>query len=699
MSLPSPILDDLRFQRDLVDEARRRIIRYCPEWTEYNLSDPGITLIELFAWMTEMITYRLNQVPEKNYIEFLNLLGMQRQPASSARVDLTFWLSVALPLGPDDPSPVIVPAGTEVVSRPTSEGQVTFTTDRRLVVVPPLLTQLRRDEDLNKNYLPRLGIEAFHAFGRKKPAVGDMFYLGFDMERDIRGHLLRLTFDCEATQAVGVRREDPPWVWECSMGNGIWYELTPSVRVGEKDTTGGLNNPRGSLVLYLPLDMELDLVHGREAFWIRCRLEARRPEQGMYTESPRVIGLQAHTLGAVVPGTHAEIVQEEFLGVSNGEPGQVFALEHAPILDLQDDETVQVEEKRQGELVYVPWRRVVDFAQSDRYDRHFTADTAAGEIRFGPAVRQPDGTVRQYGRVPESGRSIQFARYRRGGGVAGNVPAETLQTLTTSLAYIARVSNLSRASGGRDPETMEEVQARARRELRAQLRAVTASDYESLALNATREVARVKCNMPQGTDGRLTPGTVEVLVVPAAADSVRVGDLSRLAVDEQLARTVEEYLDQYRLLTTILRVDEPGYVGVRVRARVVAVEHSRPEIVSARVSQALTAFLSPLPIFGEGDDLAALMDEDWEGWPFGRDLYEAEVLSFVQRVPGVKHVLEVQLFTRPVIPSDEEREPVGDEGALTRVRQRVRVPANSLLCSLAHEIVLVELGEGDDEAN
>ena len=216
MSLPSPILDDLRFQRDLVDEARRRIIRYCPEWTEYNLSDPGITLIELFAWMTEMITYRLNQVPEKNYIEFLNLLGMQRQPASSARVDLTFWLSVALPLGPDDPSPVIVPAGTEVVSRPTSEGQVTFTTDRRLVVVPPLLTQLRRDEDLNKNYLPRLGIEAFHAFGRKKPAVGDMFYLGFDMERDIRGHLLRLTFDCEATQAVGVRREDPPWVWECS---------------------------------------------------------------------------------------------------------------------------------------------------------------------------------------------------------------------------------------------------------------------------------------------------------------------------------------------------------------------------------------------------------------------------------------------------------------------------------------------------
>ena len=84
MPLPEPILDDLRFQRDLVDEAKRRIIRYCPEWTDYNVSDPGVTLIELFAWMTEMITYRLNLVPEKNYIRFMDLLGVQLQPANSA---------------------------------------------------------------------------------------------------------------------------------------------------------------------------------------------------------------------------------------------------------------------------------------------------------------------------------------------------------------------------------------------------------------------------------------------------------------------------------------------------------------------------------------------------------------------------------------------------------------------------------------
>ena len=141
MPLPEPILDDLRFQQDLVDEARRRIIRYCPEWTDYNLSDPGITLIELFAWMTEMIVYRLNRVPEKNYIKFMELLGIQLQPASSARAELTFRLSTPFPVGPEDDTVAVVSQGTEVATRPTEEEEeLIFTTDERLVIRPPRLT-------------------------------------------------------------------------------------------------------------------------------------------------------------------------------------------------------------------------------------------------------------------------------------------------------------------------------------------------------------------------------------------------------------------------------------------------------------------------------------------------------------------------------------------------------------------------------
>ena len=254
MSLPTPNLDDLRFQRDLVDEARRRIIRYCPEWTDYNLSDPGITLIEMFAWMTEQLAYRLNRVPDKNYIKFLELLGLQLQPASSARVELTFRLSTPFPISAEDTTVAVVPQGVEVATRATDEErEIIFTTDERLAILPPKLTQLRREEDFVKNYLPRLGVETFYAFSQPRPQPGDTFYLGFDDSANLSGHILKFDFVCEETQATGVKRSDPPWVWECSIGNGQWAEITPSNFHGEKDTTGGLNNPRGQLVFYLPL--------------------------------------------------------------------------------------------------------------------------------------------------------------------------------------------------------------------------------------------------------------------------------------------------------------------------------------------------------------------------------------------------------------------------------------------------------------
>ena len=77
MPLPTPTLDDRHFQ-DIVDQVKSMIPRYCPEWTDHNVSDPGVTLIELFAWMTDMLLYRVNQAPDKNYIKFLELIGIQQ---------------------------------------------------------------------------------------------------------------------------------------------------------------------------------------------------------------------------------------------------------------------------------------------------------------------------------------------------------------------------------------------------------------------------------------------------------------------------------------------------------------------------------------------------------------------------------------------------------------------------------------------
>ena len=92
MTLPAPNLDDRRFQ-DLVDDAKRFVQQRCPEWSDHNVSDPGVTLIETFAMVTDQLLYRLNRVPDRMYVRFLELLGLQLFPPAAARVPVTFWLS------------------------------------------------------------------------------------------------------------------------------------------------------------------------------------------------------------------------------------------------------------------------------------------------------------------------------------------------------------------------------------------------------------------------------------------------------------------------------------------------------------------------------------------------------------------------------------------------------------------------------
>src|SRR6266481_3189165 len=92
MALPVPNLDDRRFQ-DLVDDAKRLVQQRCPEWTDHNVSDPGVTLIETFAFMVDQLLYRLNRVPDLHYLRFLDLIGVQLFPPSPARCDTTFRLS------------------------------------------------------------------------------------------------------------------------------------------------------------------------------------------------------------------------------------------------------------------------------------------------------------------------------------------------------------------------------------------------------------------------------------------------------------------------------------------------------------------------------------------------------------------------------------------------------------------------------
>src|SRR5271169_120975 len=124
--LPAPNLDDRTFQ-SLVDDARRLVRRRCPEWSDHNVSDPGITLIETFALMVDQLIYRLNRVPERHYLKFLDLMGVRLFPPVAARAAVTFWLSAP------QPAVVQIPLGTEVATLRTElDEAVTFSVNEAL---------------------------------------------------------------------------------------------------------------------------------------------------------------------------------------------------------------------------------------------------------------------------------------------------------------------------------------------------------------------------------------------------------------------------------------------------------------------------------------------------------------------------------------------------------------------------------------
>ena len=135
MPIRSPNLDDLRFST-VRDDLVRRIPVHAPEWTDHNESDPGITLIELFATLAEQVGYRLNLIPEKNHIELLKLLGIHLRPARAARTKLAFFLASA-----DTASTITLPAGTKAKAKKGSPPP-SFELDSNLDIVPAELQVL-----------------------------------------------------------------------------------------------------------------------------------------------------------------------------------------------------------------------------------------------------------------------------------------------------------------------------------------------------------------------------------------------------------------------------------------------------------------------------------------------------------------------------------------------------------------------------
>lgn len=647
MTLPAPNLDDRRFQQ-LVDDAKRMVQQRCPEWTDHNVSDPGVTLIETFAFMVDQLLYRVNRVPDRNYVKFLELIGVRLFPPTAASVDVTFFLSAP------QPEEVRISVGTEVAtSRGGADDPVVFTVTEERRIVPCSLERLAVDfESQVRDYTENLAAEqAFSCFA-SEPHVGDCLLLG--LSDAVPGCAVLLQMDC-FIEGVGVDPLQPPLVWEA--WNGESWVACPL----DRDTTGGLNRA-GDIVVHMPREHTVSVVARERAGWLRCRVVEPFEGQPFYRSSPRISAVTAATIGGTTEAVHAELVGEEVVGLSEGVPGQHFLLEQRPVVPGGQPPILEVASGSGWD----EWSVVGDFAASKAEDRHFVLDAVAGEILLGPAVRQPDGTLRQYGAVPPKGSPLRLKGYRTGGGRRGNVTAGSITGLRESIPYVDRVGNRLPATGGVDGEDLENAKLRGPIVMRTRGRAVTAEDYEQLARDAAPEVARVRC-APAGSAGT-DAGVVRVLVVPSAEDELgRLRFEQLLPGDETLAR-ISQYLDQRRMIGARVLVEPPVYQGITIVARLRARARSSTLRLQASALEALYRYFHPL-----------VGGPDGTGWPFGRPVHVGEVYSVLQRLSGTEFVEDASLF--PADPITGER-----GGAV----QRIALPDHALVFSFEHSVLVEE---------
>lgn len=655
MSLQTPNLDDRKFQ-DIVSEARSKIPLYCPNWTDYNLSDPGITIIELFAWMVDLLLYRLNRVPEKNYIKFMDMIGIHLEPPKPARVNVTFRLSAP------QPEQVTIPQGTEIATvRTETQDAISFTTDNDFTIVTPTLSYALTtvdDDEFTDIITPLKNPDRTVSVFQEVPQENNALYLGY--AEDLASHTLLLSFQ-STLEGIGVNPQNPPWSWEYWDGD---YEKWSPMKL-EEDTTGGFN-ANGQVIVHIPGNNSMRDVNGLFACWIRCRAIQPRSGQSGYSSSPKVRSVVSESIGCTVPASQSFKTTNELLGRSTGKPGQEFQLHNVPVLKLEQGETIEIETENEGE--FESWEGVADFADSGPDDRHFCLDDITGQIKFGPSIKQPTGEERQYGKVPPVDRLIRFSSYRSGGGTIGNVGESTIKVLKSSIPYVDSVKNFERAREGTDAESLEMAKLKVPHVLRTNTRAVTREDFEYLAIQASSKVARAKSISPgDTTDNNLSPGTMRVLLVPAVTECERFIPVEQLDIPRKVREEVRDYLDERRLLGTRLELGEANYIYVSIEAHV-RIRRGYQKQTAEAIEKRLYQYINP--ICGGADGT---------GWPFGRGLIPSEIHACLQNIQNVDYIEDVKIY--PVDPGTGEK-----QDAVSRIS----IPYDGLLCSYEHEVVLVE---------
>lgn len=702
--LPKPNLDDRKYN-DLVQECLLRIPRYCPEWTNHNPSDPGVTLVELFAWLTDQMLFRFNQVPYRNYIVFLELLGIRLQPPAPATTALTFYLSQA------QREAVRVPYSTEVATlRTENEPAIIFSTEQELVIGTPrvkhLLTTVTT-EDHPQQWRDRTPpTQQWERFAETElfedSSPGNCFYMVLAAPDDaIQGNVIALNFKGALARTTGINPDEPPRQWQAWNG----YSWEPVLRVEADDKTKGFSfseahqSPQSAVqegadvILHLPQrfpEWEFGNPDERESryrgHWIRCIYTPPRDLQPSYSCSPAIVGLSVRSLGGTVTASQCIRIERELLGLSTGKPGQSFELQGKPVLDRQRDRDEYIEVVLPSGEVQC-WHEVSDFADSGAEDPHYTIDSLTGTVQFGPLIREP-AQLRQKTQQRALQQVVHDPSAQRS--LAQHTFLETRNPETTT-ATAATLSELLERQYGKVPPLGAEiymvayrtgggsqgnVQAEKLTVLKAAIpyvkqvtnynAAVGGMDAESLDeavlrvphLLRTRESAVI----PADFEAVARKASRAVARAHCLPESQTTAGIVRLLIVPQVPlETVDWHMglhpDMAFALSDALQAEILDYMGDR-KPLGVQVQLQEPDYIGVTVR--LKILLDPG--YTDPTSQSAIRSQllcalyrflnpltggiDGRGWSLGRPLYPNDIVGLcqAQQIPGIRHLGLVELF-------------------------------------------------------
>jgi hypothetical protein len=670
LPLPLPILDDRSYQQ-LRDELVRRIPVYNPEWTDHNASDPGITLLELFAFLGENLLYRFNQIPESTRLAFLKLLQIPLRAAVPARALIAV----------EDPqfATRIQPARLDPDAVTARSGQIPFSIATEVTVSPWKAVVIGRapvapPTTPDGQEFAQVAIDALELGAGQTPAfyvnrvvpddpaapeaapvdfgatVDGTVWIAVLGDVSLLAKMLDLTLNVGFVPDLTILPEDPP------------VDPCPGLLAGAAATTGVDPNPAEELVweistgrfdgrgepVYQALDVAGDTTRGlRQQGVVRLRLPHAVTELGNFdVADTALLGTGAlppvlddptqqaavlfwlrgwrragqEKLGrALWLGLNAaEVLQQEreppeLLGIGDGQAGQRLRLLHGNV--VADSLVIEVEE---SPGTWAGYTAVDSFDASREDDRHYVVDLEAGEVRFGNGVQ---------GHAPQIGERVRATAYSTGGGVAGNVAAKSLSTLEGVGADGLKAANPLAARGGADAETVAAALERLPGELRRHDRAVTVGDFRELALATPgADLGRAEC-LPlyyPPTGATDAAGVVSVVVWPREDPKHPDAPMP----DRETLRRVCEWLDARRLVTTELYVIPPRYVPVAVSVGLRVKPGYGVDAVRSWVEKVIRQYLAPLPPYGP----------EGQGWPLGRRVYGPELEAAALQVEGVQYV-------------------------------------------------------------